>query len=1140
MLKTKMYRLLLLVITAFAWLIVDAHTSYAQIEPDAIEISYTTLTEIPGQEGVQLELFFTPYTNGKPVKNAQFINQQLALSGGAPSPVTVQPVQGAFSLVLVLDASGSMGRALPDMKKAVQQLIDALPDDTTISIYQFNDTVVQLTDFITEKDAAKSAIDTIKAPANAATCLYDAALAGVEKAQSGPRGRRAMILFTDGRDEKLDRTLCSTAKLTEVIQQAKVRDNRVPIYAVGLQGSQPIAEADLRSMAQSTAGAFAIGTNVSAIFAEIRTALESQLRAVVQIYPKAGEQTAQLNVTTQSGKLLTVSTTFLSPRDYSPKATPVALQLEIDSVTFDRPNGRIIVDTQVRPNESGISEYEFRVTHESGELLARYPVAKPLSSPLVYPLSKFIDGKLTVELRAFTIDGQVIVATREIAYLSPTAAPLVAIMAAVAYDPATDTITLKMQYQNREQIKNLTFNILDSATNTLVQAIPQIGAPDEVKFIGRAVGLKAEQKYIIEAVLESQTGQIGALTPREFTYQPPSVIGPTTVPVTIAFEPVQIDRTNNRLNLVIRVENESEVESYDLRFVNTDSNQQVAQYSFPAPLSVPLPIALDRLQDGKLQLTVSAQRKNGTTETAKLDFALTNVTPTPLVIRSVIDTIAYDAATDVVKVSMLYDNQPQIRLLRVTLTDDATGTMVGNFERPPEESISFNAESYKLEASKKYRVTIIPVSAARILTELESTREFVYTPNAAAATTMGLRLEEPSGDKLIIAPQFSNAAIVSRMEIEFINKAGVGVKLYPIRVVSPTIELDIADIPDGDYTLRVVALDATNRELVTVTQVYTRKVTLPQLTITQLDSDVERQIRIQLQVTNPQPITSYRVTLVNSSNINVQTETVAAPPYDLVQVNTQSNVAGGEYTVRVEGFSATNQPLALVEQKLVVPILPGLPQQMILSIRRDPLPWSLVIFGLIGVGFFLALRSRKAPDPFERQSTPAIAANGNPGNRLSAGRQQSAPRDDRTGFALAPVAPASQLEQGPHFIVLDDANARVALPLSDKPFTIGRRDADYVIAHDTVSRVHMVITYENEKMIATDQSSYGTYWRTSELDQEEKLLNKGEKLTLRHNMILRIGIMRLLFQWKNQPVEGSSNAANMATIVAPTTRRGKS
>lgn len=125
------------------------------------------------------------------------------------------PANAPFSLVLLLDVSGSTLSFRPQFKQAALRFLDALAPDDRVSVIQFNEKVKVLTGFTTDRDKTAYAIDK-RADGAGETHLYDAlkyALTELDK--EGRQRRKAMVVLTDGLDTQLrnlDRPLLATAQ----------------------------------------------------------------------------------------------------------------------------------------------------------------------------------------------------------------------------------------------------------------------------------------------------------------------------------------------------------------------------------------------------------------------------------------------------------------------------------------------------------------------------------------------------------------------------------------------------------------------------------------------------------------------------------------------------------------------------------------------------------------------------------------------------------------------------------------------------------------------------------------------------------------------------------------------------------------
>ncbi|MGH9872349.1 MAG: VWA domain-containing protein [Pyrinomonadaceae bacterium] len=125
------------------------------------------------------------------------------------------PTNTPFSLVLLLDVSGSTLSFRPQFKQAALRFLDALAPEDRVSVIQFNEKVKMLTGFTTDRGKTSYAIDK-RAEGAGETHFYDAlkfALNELDK--EGKQRRKAIVVLTDGLDTQhrnLDRPLLAKAQ----------------------------------------------------------------------------------------------------------------------------------------------------------------------------------------------------------------------------------------------------------------------------------------------------------------------------------------------------------------------------------------------------------------------------------------------------------------------------------------------------------------------------------------------------------------------------------------------------------------------------------------------------------------------------------------------------------------------------------------------------------------------------------------------------------------------------------------------------------------------------------------------------------------------------------------------------------------
>ncbi|MEK6282627.1 MAG: VWA domain-containing protein [Acidobacteriota bacterium] len=134
---------------------------------------------------------------------------------GVKQPISYfEPTSAPFSLVLMLDVSGSTISFRPQLKQAAWRFLDALAPDDRVAVIQFNAKVKTLAGFSTDRKKTAYAIEIAEGAGE--THFYDAlktALSALDK--EGMKRRKAIVVLTDGLDTHLrnaDRASASRAQ----------------------------------------------------------------------------------------------------------------------------------------------------------------------------------------------------------------------------------------------------------------------------------------------------------------------------------------------------------------------------------------------------------------------------------------------------------------------------------------------------------------------------------------------------------------------------------------------------------------------------------------------------------------------------------------------------------------------------------------------------------------------------------------------------------------------------------------------------------------------------------------------------------------------------------------------------------------
>lgn len=216
-----------------------------------------------------------------------------------------------IALTLAIDTSGSMraAGALEKAKVAALQLVAELKPTDRVAVVAFRNQVVpfpdftplQELDFTDDRPALEKFINSLTAEGD--TPLYDATVKALRITRRQPLGMRAVILLTDGRDEKADGSPCST--LTEQDALDEANDALIPIYTIGL--GKAVNSGYLQRLALRTRGRYLEAPTsdaLSSLFSDILTQLRQVyvLRYTSTLSPDAVEHIVTLKAQAKEGE----------------------------------------------------------------------------------------------------------------------------------------------------------------------------------------------------------------------------------------------------------------------------------------------------------------------------------------------------------------------------------------------------------------------------------------------------------------------------------------------------------------------------------------------------------------------------------------------------------------------------------------------------------------------------------------------------------------------------------------------------------------------------------------------------------------------------------------------------------------------
>jgi VWFA-related protein len=191
---------------------------------------------------------------------------------------TFQEATTPVSLVLTLDASGSMKKSAGKMVEAARAFVATVRPEDKLGVVVFADQSVVAHDLTLDRDAVNGTIDQYSAVGG--TALYDALCDSFSLVKAAP-GRRAVVVLTDGRDENNPGTAPGSTRTFADVTRA-LRETDVTLFTVGL--GTKIDPERLTSIAAMTGGQAYFPTDVSELTAQYRRVTENLRHRYVVSY----------------------------------------------------------------------------------------------------------------------------------------------------------------------------------------------------------------------------------------------------------------------------------------------------------------------------------------------------------------------------------------------------------------------------------------------------------------------------------------------------------------------------------------------------------------------------------------------------------------------------------------------------------------------------------------------------------------------------------------------------------------------------------------------------------------------------------------------------------------------------------------
>jgi VWFA-related protein len=165
---------------------------------------------------------------GRPITSLDRNNFTLFEDGVKQDISRFESTAAPFSVVMLLDMSGSTRSFRQNIQLSASRFLDALAPDDRVAVIEFHSKVNMLNDFTTNRNTAAHSISVANGGGD--TNFYKALLFSLDKLAKENSRRKAIVVLTDGVDTEsrdLDRKLLSNTTESQIPTAIKPETNEV-------------------------------------------------------------------------------------------------------------------------------------------------------------------------------------------------------------------------------------------------------------------------------------------------------------------------------------------------------------------------------------------------------------------------------------------------------------------------------------------------------------------------------------------------------------------------------------------------------------------------------------------------------------------------------------------------------------------------------------------------------------------------------------------------------------------------------------------------------------------------------------------------------------------------------------------------
>jgi Ca-activated chloride channel family protein len=221
---------------------------------------------------VRASFEFTAVGTGEGAARISLEDVEVIEDGVQQKVDTFQEVALPVTIMLALDASGSMTRSAEQAQAAAREFVHAMRVEDQVGMILFADRAEYIHSPTERRDWSLQAIDAYKAAGG--TALYDALYDSLAQL-ADVQGRRVVVVVTDGRDENAASNGPGSLRTWDDVLR-KLQQTDATVYAVGI-GSR-VDRTRLQELANRSGGAVYFPSDVTALAADYYKILDELRR----------------------------------------------------------------------------------------------------------------------------------------------------------------------------------------------------------------------------------------------------------------------------------------------------------------------------------------------------------------------------------------------------------------------------------------------------------------------------------------------------------------------------------------------------------------------------------------------------------------------------------------------------------------------------------------------------------------------------------------------------------------------------------------------------------------------------------------------------------------------------------------------